>query len=121
MQKLENEQLNLRNIPAPDASWTGILDFALTFDGYEYWGSFERCAEVAAARAHGTLTGLRTCLFFEQRRCRNGDEMPPNKRTLKYWQSLIKRIRKIVLINSEAEVEEFEEEQQNASARRNDS
>ena len=124
MQKIGNEQLTLRDIPQPDASWTEILDFALTFDGYEYWGSFERCAEIAATRDHGTITGLRTCLFFEQRLWRNGNEMPPNKKTLKYWQSLVKKIHKLVLTRAETKVEDDEDEDeiesQDASARRND-
>ena len=124
MQQIRNELLTLRDIPQPDASWSEILDFALTFDGYDYWGTFERCAEVAAARAHGTITGLRTCLFFEQRRWRNGDEMPPNKKTLKYWQSLVKRIRKLVQTESEGraklEDDEHKVESQDASAHRGD-
>ncbi|MBK6850690.1 MAG: hypothetical protein IPG93_03505 [Burkholderiales bacterium] len=96
MQHISNEDLVLQNIPGPEAGWIEILDFALTFDGYEYWGSFERCAEVAAAKAHGNLTGLRTCLFFEQRLWRNGTELPPNMSTLKRWRSLINKIRKQV-------------------------
>jgi hypothetical protein len=96
MEPIKNEQLTLENVPPPDANWSDILEFALAFDGYEFWGSFERCAEVAAARAHGTLTGLRTCLFFEQRVWRNGDESPPSKRTVLYWQSIMRKIRATV-------------------------
>jgi hypothetical protein len=65
MEAIANERLSLENIPPPDAGWIEIMQFAKTFDGYAFWGSLERCAEVAAARAHGTLTTRRTCLFFE--------------------------------------------------------
>jgi len=96
MSIISSGTMTLADIPPADASWTEILDFALTFDGYEYWGSFERCAEVANAKAHGSLNGLRTCLFFEQRSWRAGDESPPAKRTLVYWRSLLKKMRSLI-------------------------
>lgn len=94
--EIPSEDLALADIPGPEARWTEILDFALTFDGYEYWGSLERCAEVANARAHGTLDCLRTCLFFEQRSWRHADERPPTKKRLAYWHSLLKKMRAMV-------------------------
>lgn len=101
MEPIKNEQLTLENVPLPDANWSDILDFALTFEGYEFWGSFERCAEVAAARAHGTLTCLRTCLFFEQRFwCHNNFALPPSKKKVLYLQSVIRKIRAAVLKES---------------------
>lgn len=51
----------------PDAGWDEIGRFALTFNGYKHWGPFEKCAKVAKAKPHDTLTGFRTCLFSEQR------------------------------------------------------
>ncbi|MDH4207576.1 MAG: hypothetical protein OEV76_01730, partial [Anaerolineae bacterium] len=75
--KIANEDLKESDVPLPDAGWYEIGRFALSCNGYEWWGSFAKCAEVAnrAARAFhesGTLrhslTELRTCLFFEQRR-----------------------------------------------------
>jgi hypothetical protein len=110
MHEIESDDLALRDIPLPDASWNEILNFALTFDGYEYWGSFERCAAVAEARSPGTITGLRTCLFHEQRCWRNGDEAPPNKKTLKYWKSLVHKIRTIVIRKIETSAEANESE-----------
>lgn len=35
-----------------------------------------RCGEIANSRRHSTLTDLRTCLFFEQRRWRHHGEAP---------------------------------------------
>lgn len=49
--------------------------FALTFDGYAALGS-ERCAEIANKQSPSTLTELRACLFFEQRRCRHFSRNP---------------------------------------------
>jgi hypothetical protein len=66
--------------------------FALTFDGYWHWGSFEACAEVANARRGGPLAELRICLFFEQRRWRHfGDE--PDARAMAYIRGIISSIR----------------------------
>jgi len=31
--------LKLADIPSPDVDWHAINEFALTFDGYETWGS----------------------------------------------------------------------------------
>jgi hypothetical protein len=76
--QISNSELTLQNIPDATAGIAGIWRFALTFNGYEYWGSFERCAEVANAplSASATLTELRTRLFFEQRRYRHMGEEP---------------------------------------------
>ena len=96
MNEIPNEQLTLELVPSEAASWLEILAFALTFDGYEYWGSFERCVAFAEAKGHATLTGLRTCLFFEQRKWRNGDEGKPDSKTERYWRSLLRKIRRLV-------------------------
>jgi hypothetical protein len=66
MSKLENNALSLDHIPSEDATWYEIGQFALTFNGYEAFGSFERCAEIANARKHDTLSEARACLSFEQ-------------------------------------------------------
>jgi len=66
-QELANTELSPADIPSYKEPWSRIEPFALTFDGFKYWGSVEKCAEVAA-KAPGTLTELRTCLFFEARR-----------------------------------------------------
>lgn len=66
-QELANTELSPADIPSYKEPWSRIEPFALTFDGYKYWGSVERCAEVAA-KSPGTLTELRTHLFYEARR-----------------------------------------------------
>ena len=87
-----NSDLRLEKLPRNDADWETIQRFALTFDGYSYWGSFERCAEVADAQRRETLTDVRTCLFFEQRRWRHyGEE--PDERAIAYIRALLEDLR----------------------------
>ncbi len=61
-----NLDLTLEDIPLPSMPWREMSSFALSFDGYEHWGSVDKCADIANARPPVTLTELRTCLFFEQ-------------------------------------------------------
>lgn len=86
------DQLRPEDIPLPNATWTEIGEFALTFDGYEHWGSFEKCAEVANARDPQNLQELLTCLFFEQRRWRHFGYGPEGK-DLEYIRGLVEWIR----------------------------
>lgn len=66
-EELANTQLSVADIPSFKESWSRIEPFAMTFDGYRYWGSVDKCAEMAE-KTPSTLTHLRTCLFFEARR-----------------------------------------------------
>ena len=92
MHHIPNESLHLADIPTPDADITEIEHFALTFNGYEHWGSLEQCAAVANSQRHDNLTDLRTCLFFEQRRWRHFGASPrPEAKA--YVRSLIAKIR----------------------------
>ena len=43
MNEIPNDALVLEKLPPPMASWRKIGWFALTFNGYEHWGSFEAC------------------------------------------------------------------------------
>jgi hypothetical protein len=88
---IPNERLRAVKMPPQDADWHEIERFALTFDGYKHWGS-ERCAEIANARQHGTLTDLRTCLFFEQRRWRHFGSAP-DEENMAYIRSVLEQIR----------------------------
>jgi hypothetical protein len=74
--RVSNEALRVSDVPPDDATWQVLQRFALTFDGYRHWGSFERCEQVASHPDFGDLTSLRTTLFFEQRRWRHYDEHP---------------------------------------------
>lgn len=80
---LSNAELTLSHIPPQGADQDAIQRFALTFDGYKHWGSFERVAEIANSGHPTTLSEWRTCLFFEQRRWRHfGAE--PDAEALKF-------------------------------------
>jgi len=93
--KNPNSGLTATNIPSPKAHWRTITKFALSFNGYEYWGSSEKCAKIANSRRDRTLAELRTCLFFEQRRWRHFGEKP-DKEAMKYIRDLIEKICKKV-------------------------
>lgn len=104
MDKIPNTHLIESDLPSRHASWTNIQPFASTFDGYEYWGSFKKCREVAQQglllfRDHQdlaqSLTDLRTCLFFEARRWRHF-EKKPSKKGMDYIHALIEAIRLLV-------------------------
>jgi hypothetical protein len=89
---ITNDKLQSTDVPPPDADWDVLNTFALSFAGYEVLGSFEACAEIANARKHDTLTHLRTCLFFEQRRWRHFAEYPDSE-TMSYIRGIIEQIR----------------------------
>jgi hypothetical protein len=93
--EIPNRDLTVADIPPISADFTEIGPFALTFNGYNYWGSFNRCAEIANRRKHDTLTELRTCLFFEQRRWHHFDRFPDEK-AMEYLKGLIEAIREKV-------------------------
>lgn len=92
MEVIPDEALKPDLIPAPDASWDVIQDFALSFAGYKIHGSYEKCAEIANAQRRESLSDVRTCLFFEQRRWRHIGEEPDDE-TLLYIRSLVEEIR----------------------------
>jgi hypothetical protein len=101
MDTIPNSLLLSRDIPSRRASWKNIIPFAHSFNGYEHWGSIQKCREVAR---HGvalykanqdlpeSLTELRTCLFFEARRWKHL-EKNPNKACLLYVHALVEAIR----------------------------
>ena len=97
---IANADLTENDLPAPNADWGKIGRFALSFNGYEYWGSFAKCGEIANKSAKiyretkvlpGSLSELRTCLFFEQRAWRHYGEIP-DEQAMIYIHALIKSI-----------------------------
>jgi hypothetical protein len=84
--EIVNADLTAARIPSVHAEYKTIAEFALTFDGY---ARFEKVADFSnntLARYQAdrdslkklTLTELRACLFYEQRRFRHIDEEPEN-------------------------------------------
>ncbi|HVF26437.1 MAG TPA: hypothetical protein VNA23_11140 [Anaerolineales bacterium] len=105
MKPIPNSQLSETDPPARSANWQNIQTFAITFDGYEHWGSFKKCREVADLDVSlhrkqepqvQSLTGLRTCLFFESRRWKHL-EKAPTKKAMGYIHALVEQIRVRVL------------------------
>ena len=92
---IDNDDLSPTDIPDASADWDVIGEFALSFPGYDIHGSFERCADIANEQRHATLTDLRTCLFFEQRRWRHFGEEPDGE-AMQYIKSLVQKIRERV-------------------------
>lgn len=102
MDEIANSNITEKDIPPPNAEYWGVIDhFALSFDGYSYWDSFEKCAEIANSSVKtwkekkvlpNSLTELQTCLFFEQRRWRHFGEHPDSE-TMAYIHALVDAIR----------------------------
>jgi hypothetical protein len=88
-------QLNLADIPADDADLDDLIRFALSFNGYNVFGGFNSCAEIANSRDHSSLSHLRACLFFEVRRWHYFDD-DPDPESLAYWHELIRKMRTYV-------------------------
>ncbi len=89
---ISNAELTLDDLPKPGAGWGSVGEFALTFDGYAEYGSFEACAEIANAKRHDSLSDLRACLFFEQRRWRHFGEIP-DAESMSYIHGIVEKIR----------------------------
>lgn len=117
---ISNKDLSFNDIPAADSGWDVIQQFALTFDGYSYWGSFDGCGDIAneSSARYGkdgvipaTLEHLRTALLFEQRRWRHFG-YDPDDGTMVYIRALIGGIQEIVGRREAAEFEMMQEEQE---------
>ena len=95
---ISNEALKLAGIPPADAGWKAFEAFALSLNGYDAIGRGLGDLADAHARA-GTvpesLTELRACLFFEQRRWRQFD-VPPQGRPMEHILRLLEAIRTAV-------------------------
>ena len=101
IEEIATKDLSEDDLPPQNAKWEAINEFALTFNGYEYWGSFDKCADVAnqsykiyvtKGRLPDSVNALRSCLFFEQRRWRHFGECP-DEETMAYIHQIIESIR----------------------------
>lgn len=86
--------LRLSDVPMPDAPIDEINKFARTFNAYEAFG-FDGAAEIANERRQNTITEMRTCLFFEQRRWRHFG-VAYDAETEMYLRSTVGRIRDLL-------------------------
>jgi hypothetical protein len=95
-----NLELTLDHVPAPDADYYDVIsEFALTFNGYDYYP--DTCEDIAnrALERFGdcgavpdSLSELRACLFYEQRRWRHFGEDPDSEAPA-YIHALVDAIR----------------------------
>lgn len=69
---IDNSDLTIEKLPKPD-DHESIFSFAMTFDGYKYYGSLEECAKQARRKARNTLSNIRNELFFSARASRHCD------------------------------------------------
>ena len=99
--EITNFNLSENDLPPQNVEWSTLQLFALTFNGYNHWGSFEKCAEISYRYSEQyrekhllpeSLTDLRTCLFFEQRACRHGGH-DPDAETMAYLHAIVEAIR----------------------------
>lgn len=106
---IPTSELGLNDIPNGHAKWTTVGRFALTFDGYAWAGSEEKCREFTertrqkwdtdrASLRLASCDEARACLFYEQRNIRNRDmgsytEFGPTRSDWKYIRALVDRIR----------------------------
>jgi hypothetical protein len=81
IRSISNADLSEADIPGEEADWeiwSGIPSFAASFNGFDHWGSREKCFEVARRAFEGnrrdlTLTELRTALFWLWRALKHDD------------------------------------------------
>lgn len=104
LKPIANAELTSDRIPQPDAKWEGISQFALSFNGYQYWGNVRECIEVGdrcaeAYLAEGILPSdlaeLRAGLLVERNRWRRyGAE--PSEEAMAYMRAIVEGIRQWV-------------------------
>ena len=61
------------DLPA-DGDSSAIFEFAMSFDGYEHFGSFEASANAADSGDRSSIDLIRNELFFSARASRHGDD-----------------------------------------------
>lgn len=104
LEPIANAELTEDHIPSPDAKWESISQFALSFNGYQYWGKAlecievgDRCAEIYLAEGilPKSLAELRAGLLVERNRWRRyGAE--PSEEAIAYMQAILESIRQWV-------------------------
>lgn len=70
MREIVNEELSIEMLPEL-GDRDSVFEFAMSFDGFAHYGSFERCAASAKSQARENLSDLRNELFFQARASRH--------------------------------------------------
>lgn len=94
---IPNEELRVEDCPPPGTAWTwpGVEAFALTFNGYEYWGSDKEYQRVMWSKNPQSLAEARTALFHRQRAWRHSSHTPTHADLLEV-ETLLGKIRQYV-------------------------
>lgn len=104
--EIADRELRPTDVPSAASDEQTLHEFALTTNGYERMGTFQRCASLGNSaierwRQTGelphSLRDLRCCLFFEQRRWRHSG-YPFDEETMRYARALCEAIRSKVPI-----------------------
>ena len=99
---ITNEDLSIYDIPTEDSSLTEIYELALSFDGYDFYK--DKSGDKAnkhlteykkTGKLPTSLSELRNCLFFEQRRYHHFGR-DPDENSMIYINNLINAIREKV-------------------------
>ena len=69
---IPENMLSLDSLPLVDQK-DAVFAFAMTFNGYEHFGSFEAAGENARTRSRATLVDVRNELFMAARASRHAD------------------------------------------------
>ncbi len=96
LRQIRSEDLTVTDLPADDAEWRDVLQFALTFNLHDCWGSFERCAEIALNPDLSSLNEIRTSLYFQQRAWNQSGIRPPSEENIKHWLELVAAMRRLI-------------------------
>jgi len=80
--------MNLSDLPDENDK-TAIFKFAVTFNGYEHFGSFEAAADAARLSDRSSLDLIRNELFFAARASRHSD----NDRYVDVYRDLLPLLR----------------------------
>lgn len=94
---IRSEDLTIADLPSEEPSWRDILQFALSFNGYDHWGSFEQCSKVALNPDMSSVDEIRTSLFFQQRAWRHSGACSPSPQQVTYWRELLSALRGLLL------------------------
>jgi hypothetical protein len=70
---IPDSALSLKHLPEP-TDQKAVFEFAMSFNGYEYFGSFEAAADNARTRKRESLTDLRNELYMCARASKQCDE-----------------------------------------------
>ena len=85
-------ELTLKDLPEPTDE-NAVFNFAMTFDGYKHFGSFEAASANGRAKKRESLTDLRNELFMAARASRHSG----NDRFVKRYIELLPLFKQMIL------------------------